>query len=182
MPGGQGAGKMGSREKAGASPVRSWGFPPWGGAAEPTVHLRASPGWLGLQEMPWPDTWAFGKNSARRGPGRKQDSTQEDCSVGRESQGSPGSQKPQWGAVTHPPQGLTGPWREAGMSPSGEGTHSQSSSTGLTRAAGGAAPRDTGGAVSRGGREADGRGISWRVASQVCVPLPAQHHPHPLFG
>ena len=41
----------------------------------------------------------------------------EDCSVERESQGSPGSQKPQWGAVMPHPPGLTGPWREAGASP-----------------------------------------------------------------
>ena len=63
---------------------------------------------------------------------------------------------------------------------SGAGSDSQPISTGLTRAAGGAAPRDTGGVVSRGGWEADGQGVSWRVAS-VCVPLPAQHHPRPLF-
>ena len=178
---GWGAGRMGSREKAGGAPVRSWGLPAlgWGGrthgAPVGITRLAGGPG-----DALGPTPGLLGRTAPGKGLAGSRTQPSEDCSARRESQGRPGSQKPHWGAVTCPPQGLTGPWRGAGASPKWGG-HSLSSSTGLTRAAGRAAPRDTGGAVSRGGREAAGWGVIWRVASQISVPLPAQHHPRPLF-
>lgn len=82
------------------------GFPLWGGAAEPTVHLWASPSWLGAPgDAVGPTPGLLGRTVPGEGLAGSRTQPSEDCSVGRESQGSPGSQKPQWGAVMpHPPR------------------------------------------------------------------------------